>query len=145
MVRLVGVVDALDFLLDREELDDAPRVRDVASHAKRQRLQSLQDLEGRHGRHARAEIPQTFAARAQEEREVVDSSAKFMPWKPSYGSVSVGNLPEATQSMRPPSTSTPPITTPWPERNFRCGVHGKVRALLEGTPERGSGHRRVDE
>ncbi len=52
---------------------------------------------------------------------VVDSSVNTMSWNPWYGSVSVGNFPFATpasQSNAPESTSTPPMTTPWPERNL---------------------------
>ena len=52
---------------------------------------------------------------------VVDSSLNTMSWKPSYGSVSVGNLPRAAarpSRSGPQSTSTPPMTTPWPERNL---------------------------
>ena len=47
-----------------------------------------------------------------------DSSSKSMSWKPAYGAVSVSNLPEASQSKRPESTSTPPMATPWPPRNL---------------------------
>ncbi len=32
--------------------------------------------------------------------------------------MSVGNLPDASQSKRPPSTSTPPMAMPWPPRNL---------------------------
>ena len=47
-----------------------------------------------------------------------DSSSKSMPWNPAYGAVSVSNLPEASQSKRPESTSTPAIATPCPPRNL---------------------------
>ncbi len=49
---------------------------------------------------------------------VLDSSSKSMLWNPAYGAVRVSNLPDASQSKRPESTSTPAIATPWPPRNL---------------------------
>lgn len=39
-------------------------------------------------------------------------STYLIPWYPSVGSVNAGNLPEAAQSKRPESTTTPAITLP---------------------------------
>jgi hypothetical protein len=41
-----------------------------------------------------------------------------MLWKPSYGAVSSAKRPDFSQSKLPPSTTTPPITVPWPDRNL---------------------------
>ena len=41
-----------------------------------------------------------------------------MSWNPSYFSVSCGNFPDSSQLKLPLSTSNPPITTPWPDKNL---------------------------
>ena len=40
------------------------------------------------------------------------------PGEAAYGAVSVWNLPDASQSKRPESTSTPPMAVPCPPRNL---------------------------
>ncbi len=50
------------------------------------------------------------------------SSPNTMPWKPSYGRASSAKRPDAAcaadQSNWPLSTSSPPTTVPWPDRNL---------------------------
>jgi hypothetical protein len=66
MIGKLGIADRFHHRMRREERDDPPRVLDVPRHPQRQRLDPLQDLERRERRHARAEIADSFTARAQQ-------------------------------------------------------------------------------
>src|SRR5437667_5292708 len=98
--------------------DDPSRAFDMPRHAQVQRLDALEDLERRHRRHAGAEVAQPLAPRPQQERARARLLLEVHVVESGYGALSVANLPEASQSKRPASTSTPAMATPWPPRNL---------------------------
>src|SRR5262249_49534669 len=53
----------------------------------------------------------------------------------------VGNFPDAAQSKRPPSTTMPPMATPWPPRNL---VAEDGAAVLDRRAQRGRGEGGTD-
>ena len=64
--------------------------------------------------------------------DAVDSSVNTMPWKPSYGSVSVGNLPERLPVEAPAVDEHAPDHHAVAREELGRRVHDEVRALLEG-------------
>ena len=67
----------------------------------------------------------------------------------AYGSVSVGNLPRAPSARPsrtvPQSTSRPPITTPWPDRNLVAEWKTRSAPCSNGLHQPRRRERRVDE
>ena len=101
-----------------QELHHLLRVVDMALHAQRQRLDALQDQPGGVRAHAGAEVAQAFAARAQQEGADGALFAEDDLVEALVGLGQSGKRPERSQSKLPPSTTTPPMTVPWPDRNL---------------------------
>ncbi len=102
-----------------QELHHLFGVAHVAFHAQRQGLNALQDQPGAVRAQAGAKVAQALAARAQQEGAPVAFFGEHHVVKAVVGLGSAREIcPHLSQSKLPPSTTMPPITVPWPDRNL---------------------------
>ena len=114
-------------------------------HAQRQGLDALQDVEsiGRDRQAPKSRRPSTRARMMKAGGP--NCSAKTSRDSRHRARVSVGKLPLASQSKRPPSISTPPMATPWPPSHLVAECRTRSAPCSNGRLQTGRGEGVIDQ